>query len=54
MPRKPAVDKKTEEDDDVGDVDDDEPIPARRDPRIFQRDKEKEEKDEDFEEDVFV
>jgi len=33
---------------------DDEPIPAKRDIGIFQRKKEHKDKDEDFEEDVFV
>jgi hypothetical protein len=33
---------------------DDEPIPAKRDIGIFQRKKERKDKDEDFEEDVFV
>jgi hypothetical protein len=43
--------------DDEIDLDGDEPIPAKRDIKIFQIKKEKEEKedkDEDFEEDVFV
>ena len=41
---------------DIEDSEGDEPIPAKRDIRIFHRKKEekKEEKDEDFEEDVFV
>jgi len=33
---------------------DDEPIPARRDIRIFHRKKEDDNKDDDFDEDVFV
>ncbi|MEM4637853.1 MAG: hypothetical protein QXK76_02400 [Candidatus Woesearchaeota archaeon] len=33
---------------------DEEPIPAKRDVRIFQRKKEKTEDDDEFEEDVFV
>ncbi|MGV8150979.1 MAG: hypothetical protein ACP5NV_04590 [Candidatus Woesearchaeota archaeon] len=33
---------------------DDEPIPAKRDVRIFHRKKEDKKEDEDFEEDVFV
>jgi len=43
-------------DDRIDDFLDDDPIPAKRDTRIFQRKKEKDEKDndEDFEEDVFV
>ncbi|GIU69672.1 MAG: hypothetical protein KatS3mg002_0908 [Candidatus Woesearchaeota archaeon] len=42
-------------DEDFDELIDDEPIPARRDIRIFQRKKEeKKEEDEDFEEDVFV
>lgn len=43
-------------DPDMDDLDDD-PIPAKRDIRIFHRKKDKDEdpgKDEDFEEDVFV
>ncbi len=41
---------------DLGDEDrDDEPIPARRDTKIFQHKKEeKKDSDDDFEEDVFV
>jgi hypothetical protein len=55
MPRKLAHEKPDTDDDvDMGDFDDEEPIPARRDTRIFHRDKGKEDKDEDFEEDVFV
>jgi hypothetical protein len=49
------------EDDDMGialdddDIVDDDPIPARRDVRIFHRKKEdKNHKDDDFDEDVFV
>ena len=45
-------------DDVMDDMDDDldlDPIPAKRDTRIFQRkNEEKKDKDEDFEEDVFV
>ena len=41
--------------DDGIDLEEDDPIPAKRDTKIFQRKKEdKSEKDEDFEEDVFV
>ena len=36
------------------DLIDDEPIPARRDIRIFHRKKEKDDKEEEFDEDVFV
>jgi hypothetical protein len=36
------------------DLVDDEPIPARRDIRIFHRKKEDNNKDDDFDEDVFV
>lgn len=48
------------DDDDMGialddDIVDDEPIPARRDVRIFHRKKEDDNhKDDDFDEDVFV
>jgi hypothetical protein len=47
------------DDDDMGialddDSVDDEPIPARRDTRIFHRKKEKNDKDDDFDEDIFV
>jgi hypothetical protein len=47
------------DDDDIGipledDLVDDEPIPARRDIRIFHRKKEDNNKDDDFDEDVFV
>jgi len=50
---------KTEDDDDLGiELDenglDDEPIPARRDVRIFHRKKEDDNKKDDFDEDVFV
>ena len=49
-------------DDDIEDIDldtgediDDDPIPAKRDTKIFQiKKEEKKDKDEDFEEDVFV
>lgn len=41
-------------DDRIDDFVDDDPIPAKRDTMIFHRKKEKKEKDEDFEEDVFV
>lgn len=43
-------------DDRIDDFVDDDPIPAKRDTRIFQRkkDSDKKDKDEDFEEDVFV
>ncbi len=43
-------------DDRIDDFADDDPIPAKRDTRIFQRkkDSDKKDKDEDFEEDVFV
>jgi hypothetical protein len=46
-----------DEDIDMGldeDLVDDEPIPARRDVRIFHRKKEDNNKDDDFDEDVFV
>jgi hypothetical protein len=33
---------------------DDEPIPARRDPRIFHRKKEDDNKNDEFDEDIFV
>lgn len=40
---------------DVDEFEDDEPIPAKRDTRIFHRDKDDgKHKDEEFEEDVFV
>jgi hypothetical protein len=47
------------DDDDINiamddDLVDDEPIPARRDIRIFHRKKEDSNKDDDFDEDVFV
>ena len=62
MPKKPVPHEKSKDDDidlDVDGFEDDEPIPARRDIRIFHRDKEekkddKTKKDDDFEEDVFV
>jgi hypothetical protein len=68
MPRKPIVHDKTGKNTDVADdvdisgFEDDEPIPARRDVRIFHRDKDDKnnkddkdnKKDDDFEEDVFV
>lgn len=43
-------------DPEMDDIEDDDPIPAKRDTRIFQIKKEKQakDKDEDFEEDVFV
>ncbi len=43
-------------DDRIDDFVDDDPIPAKRDTRIFQRkkDSDKKDKDEDFEEDVFI
>lgn len=41
--------------DDVGDdFSEEEPIPIKRDVRIFHRKKEEDKKDDDFEEDVFV
>ena len=64
MPRKSVAHEKSKneglDDSDIGEFDDEEPIPARRDIRIFHRDKDdkkeekKEKKDDDFEEDVFV
>jgi len=59
MPKKPVSKESGGSVDDVDDLDtdafdDDEPIPARRDTRIFHREKEDKDKDEDFEEDVFV
>ena len=53
MPKSTDLDEIEHEMDDL----DDDPIPAKRDTRIFQIKKDtdkKEDKDEDFEEDVFV
>ncbi|HIH32530.1 TPA: hypothetical protein HA235_07535 [Candidatus Woesearchaeota archaeon] len=51
MPKNDDMD----DDNDADDILDDDPIPAKRDTRIFQRKKESDsDKDEDFEEDVFV
>jgi hypothetical protein len=50
---------KHEDDADLDDInteefEDDEPLPVKRDTRIFQHKKDDPKKDEDFEEDVFV
>lgn len=53
MPETPRADDIEDIDSDIDDVDED-PIPVKRDVRIFHRKKEDKNKEEDFEEDVFV
>ena len=56
MPKKSAVHNEVDSSDgvNVDEFEEDEPLPVKRDTRIFHRKKEDDTKDDDFEEDVFV